>query len=160
MVTFYMTNLSSSIILQLHKLVNNLLEPHGKFTKSLRWKNYRYTQTSKSLIINVFELVKWVHEPNSPDSFQKQKNWVRKTFCIISSNTCSMVHLWATHDSTYIFNIYLRFGCPMANFEPLLREQPHPTHVNQCFLLIFNLKVTRNKVESLSPAKRLGTCFW
>ena len=48
----------------------------------------------------------------------------------------------------------LLFGCPMANFEPLLRRQPHWPNVNHCVF----------EVGSLSPAECLigfetGT-FW
>ena len=44
------------------------------------------------------------------------------------------------------------FDCPMTNFRPLLRGQPHSPIVN-----MFNLKVTRNlnKVGTLGPTEHL-----
>ena len=36
------------------------------------------------------------------------------------------------------FSLLLLFGCPMANFGPLSREQPHSPNVNQCNEFLYN----------------------
>ena len=60
---------------------------------------------------------------------------------------------------TKLFFVFfeLLFGCPMANFEPLLRGKPHSHDVNHC-ISYFQPEghwELRNKVGSLGPAECL-----
>ena len=52
---------------------------------------------------------------------------------------------------------YLLFGCPTANFRPLLRGQPHSTNLNQCIIQVSTQGSLEayNKVGSRSLAEHL-----
>ena len=53
--------------------------------------------------------------------------------------------------STGAVLVWLFFGCPIANFWPLLRKQPHSFDVNHYVLSMFDLKVTGSLIKWFGP---------
>ena len=52
----------------------------------------------------------------------------------------------------------LSFGCPRANFEPLLKAEPHYLDANHCVFYIFDSKVPRRFVTT-QPQVKAGLNF-
>ena len=65
-----------------------------------------------------------------------------------SNSATSTFKCWG---STGAALVWLLFGCPIANFWPLLRKEPHSFDVNHYVLSMFDLKVTGSLIKRLGP---------
>ena len=160
-----------------HKI---MAENHHHFLKNLviylkRMGNIRTSQLiQETMIGSIYDYL--LQFPKLLDRTAKtnllvcaQKLYQESHFIVGALIVFQILHFMLQCHSSTMFNIKIKtrqfnsypnsllFGCPMANFGPLSRGQPHSPDVNHCVLHFRpeGHREPRNEVGSLSPAKRL-----